>query len=269
MTKLKSTVRNLVPASLWYKLASVRRAVTREQLVQWYLSPRGRQSRQRLRAFREKHRGERCFILGNGPSLKHTDLSLLRDEWTFGLNRIYLLFPQMGFVTTYHVTVNELVIDQCAAELSQIPCPKFFNWRARDRITFTPSTVFLCTRGEPGFFADITRGVWTGATVTYVAMQIAYYMGFHQVILVGVDHSFATQGKPHAVVTSKGDDPNHFDPTYFGKGFRWQLPDLETSEVAYRLARDQYKRAGREIVDATIGGKLQVFPKVDYLEVLR
>jgi hypothetical protein len=65
-------------------------------------------------------------------------------------------------------------------------------------------------------------------------------------------------------VVSEGEDPNHFDPRYFGKGFRWQLPDLETSEIAYRMARRAYEQAGRRVLDATIGGKLTVFPKVEY-----
>jgi hypothetical protein len=100
-------------------------------------------------------------------------------------------------------------------------------------------------------------------------MQLAFHMGFEQVILVGVDHSFVTQGKPHTEVVSQGDDPNHFSPDYFGKGFRWQLPDLETSEIAYRLARKTFESSGREILDATIGGKLTIFPKVDYLSLFR
>ena len=100
--------------------------------------------------------------------------------------------------------------------------------------------------------------------MTYVALQVAYYMGFNQVILVGVDHNFVTQGPPHSLVTLAGDDPNHFDPNYFGRGFRWQLPDLETSELAYRMAKSQFARAGGEVLDATVGGKLQVFPKISY-----
>ena len=51
---------------------------------------------------------------------------------------------------------------------------------------------------------------------------------------------------------------------YFGKGFRWQLPDLDTSELAYLRARRAYESAGRRIVDATVGGQLDVFPKVDF-----
>ena len=89
-------------------------------------------------------------------------------------------------------------------------------------------------------------------------------MGFKQVILIGVDHNFATKGKPNETVVSQGDDPNHFNAGYFGKGFRWQLPDLDTSERAYIMAREAYKEDGREIIDATIGGKLQVYPKVNY-----
>jgi hypothetical protein len=47
------------------------------------------------------------------------------------------------------------------------------------------------------------------------------------------------------------------------------LPDLETSERAYTMAKDAYARDGREVFDATIGGKLTVFPKVDYLSLFR
>ncbi|MCK4964699.1 MAG: DUF115 domain-containing protein [Dehalococcoidia bacterium] len=228
------------------------------------MDPRCRASIQRIIAMKGKHQGERCFIIGNGPSLRNTDLSLLKDEVTFGLNRVYLLFDQMGFATTYFVAVNKLVIEQSAQDIISLPCPKFISWHARDLIGFTADMMFLHSRGDPMFYTDITKGIWEGATVTYVAMQIAYYLGFQKVILIGVDHSFATQGKPHTTVVSQGDDLNHFDPHYFGKGFRWQLPDLETSELAYRIAKYQFECHDREIVDATIDGKLQVFRKVDY-----
>jgi hypothetical protein len=100
-------------------------------------------------------------------------------------------------------------------------------------------------------------------------MQLAYHLGFQKVILIGVDHAFTTQGKPHETIVSQGDDHNHFSPNYFGRGFRWQLPDLETSEIAYRLARKAFEADGREILDATIGGKLTVFPKVDYASLFQ
>jgi len=116
----------------------------------------------------------------------------------------------------------------------------------------------------PKFATDICGQLWEGATVTTVALQIAYYMGFSEVVLIGVDHNFVTQGKPNTTVVSQGDDPNHFSPNYFGKGFRWQLPDLETSERGYALARQAFEADGRRVVDATIDGKLRIFPRVEY-----
>ncbi|HEY0007112.1 MAG TPA: hypothetical protein VGB55_00165, partial [Tepidisphaeraceae bacterium] len=67
---------------------------------------RYRTSMRRLPRYHNKHAGQRCFILGNGPSLKQTDLTLLKNEVTFGLNRIYMNFDAMGYETTYHVVVN-------------------------------------------------------------------------------------------------------------------------------------------------------------------
>lgn len=225
----------------------------------------GRASAAALSALKDQHRGKRCFILGNGPSLRQTDLSRLRGEYTFGLNRIYLLFPELGFPTTYLVTVNQLVIDQCAAELASVPALKFFPWTTRRHFIDVSETVYIRTYcARPKFSNHVNQAIWSGATVTFVAMQLAYHIGFTEVILLGVDHSFVTQGKPHTAVISDGDDPNHFAPNYFGKGFKWQLPDLETSEIAYRMARQAFDADGRRIIDATIGGKLTIFPKVEY-----
>jgi hypothetical protein len=232
----------------------------------WSFHPQAVISRRRLRSFKNKHQGKRCFIIGNGPSLKNTDLSLLKDEVTFGLNRIYLLFDEIGFETTYHVAVNKLVLEQTSEELSRLSIPSFVSWDSQDALKFRRNMMYLrpVHLSGPRFFKNIDDGIWEGATVTYVAMQIAFYMGFEKVILIGVDHSFETKGKPHTTVVSQGDDPNHFSPHYFGEGFRWQLPDLETSELAYRIADHVFTSSGRDIVDATVGGKLDIFTKVDY-----
>ncbi len=222
-------------------------------------------SKRRLARWRDVHRGQRCFVLGNGPSLRHTDIGKLRGKITFGMNRVYLAFPTWGFHTTYLVSVNDLVIEQCADDFRQLAMPKFFTWRARRWLPLDEHTTFLFTTYMAPRFATDARGrLWEGATVTYVTLQLAYHMGCQEVILLGVDHNFATKGQANQTVVSDGADPNHFHPDYFGRGFRWQLPDLETSEIAYRMAREAYARAGRRIVDATIGGKLTVFPKVDF-----
>lgn len=233
------------------------------------LTALGRRSVHDLEQVRNAHRGERCVIIGNGPSLNATNLGLLAGERTFGLNRIYLMYDRLGFVPTYHVVVNALVVEQCAGDLVRVPSRLFSTWPNRRHLEGRADAVFLQKVIGPLFSLDPRRGIWEGATVTYVAMQLAYFMGFTEVVLVGVDHTFATKGPAHEVVTSTGADQNHFDPNYFGKGFRWQLPDLETSELAYGLARRAFEADGRRIIDCTVGGALTVFPKADLAEVLR
>lgn len=251
---------NLASAAYWWYLNRGRHNLART------FNPRWAASRQKLLPYRGLHTGERCFILGNGPSLRRTELSLLRNEVTFGLNRIYLLFPELGFTTTYLVSVNELVLEQCVHEFKDLALPKFITWRARRWFADDPQTVFIDTdyTGPEVFSADAGGRLFEGFTVTFVALQLAFYMGFAEVILVGVDHNFETKGQPNSTVTSRGEDPNHFSPDYFGKGFRWQLPDLEGSERAYRMAKAAFERSGRRVLDATIGGKLDVFPKIEY-----
>lgn len=227
--------------------------------------PWRRDSIQRLAALKDIHKGQRCFIMGNGPSLKKTDLGKLKGEITFGMNRVYMAFEEMGFPTTYYVSINNLVVEQCAADIQKLKIPRFIAWHAHQWLQPDNDLYFLySTYTGPKFATDIRRRLWEGATVTTVALQIAYYMGFSEVVLIGVDHNFVTQGKPNTTVVSQGDDPNHFSPNYFGKGFRWQLPDLETSERGYALARQTFEADGRRVVDATIDGKLRIFPRVDY-----
>lgn len=230
------------------------------------LSRRRRESVAQLLQLRDRHRGERCFILGNGPSLNRTDLGLLEDEITFGMNRIYLLYPQMGYQTSYYVCVNTLVIEQCADDIRRLEMPKFISWRGRKWLRDDREVIFLDTDyTDPPAFAESAEGrLFEGSTVTYIALQLAYHMGFKEVVLIGVDHSFERNGQPNVTVISEGHDPDHFDSDYFGEGFRWQLPDLEASEAAYRMAREAFEQDGRRVVDATVGGKLEVFPKVDY-----
>lgn len=233
------------------------------------LSKEGRRNRSQIRDYAGKHTGERCVIIGNGPSLNKTNLELLRGETTFGLNRIYLMFEKLGFQTTYHAVVNQLVVEQCSDDFNRLSAPLFTTLPSRQHLDDSANTYFLNKLVGPRFSRDISHGIWEGATVTFVAMQIAYYMGFKEVVLVGVDHNFVSKGPAHKKVESEGADPNHFDPNYFGKGFKWQLPDLDTSEIAYSLARDAFTARGGSIVDATVDGKLQIFPKVLLEDALR
>ena len=275
MGSIKTFLRSRLPSGLYDSLVSGRDVILR--LVEWpsiYFHPGWHDSAQRLMAYQDQFAGKRCFVIGNGPSLKEMDLSYLKDEYTFGMNRIYLAFEEWGFQTSFLVSVNDLVIEQCWEDFHNLKTPKFISWRAKNLLypKGDPDqyTQFLYTTYTGKKFSrKIIDRFWEGATVTYVCLQLAFCMGFNEVILIGVDHDFISEGKANQTVVSDGDDLNHFSPAYFGKGFRWQLPDLETSELAYRLARENYEKAGRRVLDATVDGKLNVFPKVEYLSMFQ
>lgn len=268
MTELRSTLKKYTPSPLW-RLASDTywwwRNRGRHVMAQ-SLDPRWAESRHRLLDYQDKYCHQRCFIIGNGPSLRQMDLRPLKNEFTFGMNRIYLAFPEWGFSTSCLVSVNDLVLEQCAEEMKSLGIPKFLTWRARSWFHGDSKAIFLDSdfTGPENFSGDATRRIFEGFTVTFVALQLAFFMGFEEAILIGVDHNFTTQGPANQAVVSQGDDPNHFASNYFGKGFKWQLPDLEGSERAYRLAKAAYEQAGRRVIDATVNGKLTIFPKREY-----
>jgi hypothetical protein len=246
-----------------------RRIRTARAIAGWWLGP-NRASRRRLVALRDRHRGERCFVLGNAPSLNLVDLRRLKDETTFGLNRIYLKFDEIGFATDFLVCINKYVLRQFGDDLRQLGCLRFLAAGSSERFEPSDRLIVMPTRHAVGFARDPTWwGVHEGGTVTFVALQLAYLMGFAEVVLIGVDHRFRASGPPNLLVTATGNDQDHFDPRYYGPGVQWQLPDLVAAERSYELARHAFEAGGRRIVDATVDGDLQVFPKADLDRLLR
>jgi hypothetical protein len=69
------------------------------------------------------------------------------------------------------------------------------------------------------------------------------------------------------VVVQDSRDADHFDPNYFARGQQWNLPNLKGSEEGYKIAKATFEKANRKIYDATVGGHLTVFEKVDFHEV--
>jgi len=267
---MKQTLKRITPQPIWHFIRDTYDAIRRvPELPDAYLHFWRRESIRRLTEMKDIHKGKRAFIIGNGPSLKQTNLSKLKGEITFAMNRFYLALPDLGFTTSYICVTNDLVVEQFADDLAALPIPRFIAWRSHRHfkqdmpLNEIPTFVYTSYTG-PRFAIDARGRIWEGATVTNLALQLAYHMGVEKAILIGVDHNFKDKGEANKTVVSTGDDPNHFDPRYFGKGIKWQLPDLDTSEIGYILAREAYRKAGREVVDATVGGKLTIFPKVDY-----
>jgi hypothetical protein len=239
--------------------------------LRWDLNPQSWRSRALLRSWKGRHAAAKAVILCNGPSLLKVDFDQLQRQgvFCFGLNKINLLFDKTSFRPSCIVSVNPLVLEQNVTFYNQTALPLFLDSNAvgfvkgRDNVAFLHGSVF------PFFARDCSISVFQGYTVTYVALQLAFHMGFRQVALVGADHTFATKGAANMTVVSGEKDESHFDPNYFSGGMQWQLPDLFQSEVAYTMARDMFAAYGGQVVNATIGGKLEVFNRVELEQFVR
>jgi hypothetical protein len=219
----------------------------------------------RLSALRDRHVGERAVLVANGPSLNRMDLSFLRRELTIGLNKVFLGIKKFGFYPRYFVAVNDKVIAQSADQIKALTAVKFIGDRSARLVPQNALTYHINTTSPPQRFCrDIALGVHEGWTVTYAALQVAYHLGFQEIIIIGMDHRYQYTGAPNEPRLLVGADPNHFSPDYFGGGQVWDNPDLVHSEESYRIARSEYERVGRRIIDATMHGACPVFEKVDY-----
>lgn len=230
--------------------------------LKWDLNPESWRSRQKLKACKDKYVGEKAVILCNGPSLLKSDLSLLDGVFTFGLNKINLLFDKSSFRPSCIVAVNSFVIEQNAEFYNQTDIPLFLSSDGTKLIKNPDNITFLHSSTQNEFAQDCSVSIFYGHTVTFVAMQLAFHMGFTNVALIGCDHNFAVKGSANMTVTSGEKDESHFDPNYFAGGVKWQLPDLFQSENNYTLARDIYEAQGRNLFNSTDGGLLEIFSRI-------
>src|ERR1043165_2706228 len=128
---MKQTLKQITPPLLWDFARTTKDAFRRiPELPGAYLHPWRRESIKRLTELKDIHNGKRAFIIGNGPSLKQMDLSKLRNEITFCMNRFYLAFPELGFSATYLCITNDLVVEQFVDDINALPLPKFIAWRS-------------------------------------------------------------------------------------------------------------------------------------------
>jgi hypothetical protein len=240
------------------------------QKIMWTLPfPFTKRNRNSIEKFKNIHKGERCFLIANGPSLKKIDFSLLKGEYSIGLNRIYLMEKENGFLPDYLGCIDvEAQLSQFLEDYDNLALPCFFNWGFRDKFSKKENQYFVKDNLRPDFSYDIAKeGYGTGRSVTYMAMQLAYYMGFSELYIIGKDHSYNTTEKSGTGIKSTGDEDNHFINGYYKPGMKWFAPDLETEEYAYKLTRAVFEKDGRIIKDATIGGKLEVFEKIDFFSL--
>ena len=262
-------------SSLEWRLYDIASSIGKRSLFYkaYYLA---KSQRTDLKTFRNIHKGQRCFILGGGPSLLKIDPELLKHEITFGVNCVFLIYDWLRFHPTYYSVEDWLVYEDRFENIKKYVTRSrcFFplqflteGFHRKNNSYFRAMYDFDMKEGWPNFSRNAGKLVWIGGTVSYVCMQLAYYMGFSKVYLIGFDHNYT---KPDNVITdgtewtSQGDDPNHFHPAYFGKGKRWHDPRVDRMEMAYKKAKIYFEKDGRKICNATVGGCLEVFDRVDY-----
>lgn len=243
-----------------------RRIIAVPSKFSWGFSKKSKNNRKSLQSFKDKHKGERCYLVANGPSLKNMDLSFLKNKISFGLNRIYIAYEDFGFVNDYLVCINRLVLSQFKEEINKLKMPKFLNWDSRKEYDNEKNDTYFIYKSFEGksFGKDISRSMNPAATVTYAALQVIYYMGFSEVVIIGMDHNFTIKEKNRPNKTEirhEEVDKNHFHPSYFPKGSKWETPDLVSSEYFYNIAKNVFENDNRRIIDCTVNGRCTVFEK--------
>jgi hypothetical protein len=247
--------------------AMLRRIVNIYYLLLWYY-PFGfsKTNKSRIKLYKDKHIGKRCFIVANGPSLKNIDMSLLKNEYTIGMNRIYLMESVNGFSPTYLFCVDKKTqLQQFRDDYDGYGDICFYNFDSKNFFSRKKNQIFIKNGYTPRFSDDpLIKPLGDGQSVTYSCIQMAYYMGFSEVYIIGKDHSYNTKENAGETVKSDGKEQNHFIQGYYKPGMIWGSPDYISEEYSYLLAKEYYENNGRIIKDATLGGQLNVFEKVDY-----
>lgn len=246
---------------------------------------------ERLDPFKDKYQGKRCFIIGNGPSLAETPLDKLIGEYSFAMNRIALIFDKTDwrptFFTLTTVAMHDSTWSSSAKEAVRLGIPSFIWWPFLPCVCDfpqMPENIYLVecsqartrTLGKPPdewWSWDIGERVSKHGTSMLPALQIAVFMGFNPIYLVGADNYW----KPFDYETDN--DPNHFDSSYWSK-MKLGKQEIHVDEkmarrythqctTAHQLAHRVTAPRGINIYNATIGGRLEVYPRVDIHDILR
>ena len=235
-----------------------------------------------VRQFHNAYKGKRCFVIGNGPSLRIDDLDTLNmnGEITFACNKIFLLFDNTDWRPDFYCISDVRVFECNPEEVLRLDAPvKIFTStvlesRSFDRVHMTGKsygvhyTMELCADNAPRFSSDISVQTFMGCTVSYdLVLQAAAYMGFEEIYLLGVDKTMTQSDKLGDVM--------HFCSNYFTDeeiecyaNTNTQLSPNEI-ELAYKRAEAYSRKNGFRIYNASRGGKLEIFERLDFDSLFR
>lgn len=183
-----------------------------------------------------------CVIIANGPSLNDVPRGFLWKFPTFGVNQIWKM---QGFTPTYYAAVHPEV-RIFAEQVNAMRCRKFVTEKARDVIG---ADLYIKSIKSKTFSKTPHNGLWEGWSTIYVALQLAYWLGYRTALLVGLDH----------------DKSGSFVPDYYDglPDEHKRLDDKDPDKLlpAFRLAKQYWEADGRRIINLTPNTKEPVFEK--------
>lgn len=229
-------------------------------------------SRKYVKKMKEYHKGKRCFIVGNGPSLQVDDLKELKDEISFGTHRIYTLFDKTDWRPSYYCAQDARLIKssmkkilELAVKEKLIAIVRSNYYRPMKKVKYIELNNASFYPDLPKFSEDITKGVYEGFTVTYMCIQIAMYMGFSEIYLLGMDHNYSVEVMPDGKIKKNEGVQDHFSESDVIEN----IPQIYKSTLAYESAKKYAENKGVKIYNASRGGKLEIFERVNFDEIIK
>jgi hypothetical protein len=234
-----------------------------------------------IRRYKDKYKDRRCFLIGNGPSLRAEDLDTLHrhGEITFACNKIYLMFDRTQWRPDFYCVSDTAGLAWYWEKIIQLingPVKIFSSYLRYilPNMRFDAHTVFVymthenCENSLPRFSSDASVQCFVGYTILYdIMLQVAAYMGFDEIYLLGVDNTLP--------VSDKFGTYSHFSADYFTKEEIVYYDHIGKRSypgrvnAAYESAKQYACRHGFKIFNATRGGMLKIFERVDFDSLFR
>ena len=226
-------------------------------------------------SYKNQYVGRRCFFIGNGPSLRAEDLTKLQEngEVTFAFNRIYNIFDQTKWRPTFYISQDEKMLSGCIKEVCDLQAKEKFipiqlKWWNGIKI---PRAIYFNMRpqnvDDPDRFAfsdDCAREIFNATTCMYTAAQLAAYMRFSEIYLIGVDHHFQISQNNQGEIIVDNSVKDYFTDKYNEDKDKLYIPNTERSTLTYEAMKRHCDARSVRVFNATRGGKLEVFPRVTF-----
>ncbi len=246
---------------------------------------------EKVKRFHNQYEEKRCFVVGNGPSLKVSDLDRLKDEITFGCNSIYAVYESTIWRPTFYFAWDTLF---CETEMSEKEgvkrllsgCKAMFSTIMREGFRFRDEKdieglFFVRAKNEedeetglPRFSEDCSKQVYISGTVSYFMLQMAVYMGFQEIYLLGIDASYSMKCGEGGTLDWEASSNNmdllkkeekKYTKKITEKYSYANMTDMVRQQMlGYEAAKKYAEMNEIKIYNATRGGKLEVFQRVEF-----